>query len=241
MTSSLFLCLALLLLLTALVLKLRFTSYDYIAFFLVLAALRLLLPLFCPPLLVTIYSVPVGLLVLLILVLEVFIVKDAFTEDVPQIDAIILLGAAVRGNVPSQAMLHRCDGALEFLRNHPRVVAVLTGGQGVNEDITEAEAMFRYLTERGISPDRLLLEEKAGSTTENLRFSFSLLRENGLEPDGHCAIVSSPYHLHRAKKMAKSMGVSAYGVAGRLGLPVAGLNYFIREAFGLMYLAVFHR
>ena len=105
--------------------------------------------------------------------------------------------------------------------------------------MTEAEAMGIWLEARGIAPERIIREPEATSTWENLDNSFELIRARGGEPDGNCAIVTSEYHLCRAKLMARDMGVSAYGVAGRTNMPTLMVNYFIREAFALTYYRVF--
>ena len=110
---------------------------------------------------------------------------------------------------------------------------------GPGETVTEAEAMWDWLRGHGIAEERILLEDKAASTAQNLEYSFAIIRERGDEPDGNVAIVSSAYHLYRAKSMAKLMGVRAAGVAAPWGYPMVMLNYFIREAFGITHLWVF--
>ena len=58
-------------------------------------------------------------------------------------------------------------------------------------------------------------------------------REGGAYPDA-VAIVSSEYHLLRAKMQAKKLGVrDCAGVAAKTTLPVLRMNYFMREAFGV--------
>ena len=99
--------------------------------------------------------------------------------------------------------------------------------------------MHDWLIAHGIPEERILQEPRATSTQENLAFSFQIIRERGDEPDGHVAIVSSAYHLYRAKEMAKLQGVEAAGVAAPWGYFFVMLNYFIREAFGVTHLWVF--
>jgi uncharacterized SAM-binding protein YcdF (DUF218 family) len=85
------------------------------------------------------------------------------------------------------------------------------------------------------------MEDKATYTMENLRFSFDIIRSRGDEPNGNIAIVSTAYHLYRAKCMAKLLGAEAAGVRGNPGYPVYMLNCYIREAFGVTHLWVFGR
>ena len=74
---------------------------------------------------------------------------------------------------------------------------------------------------------------------ENLEFSFDIIRARGDEPDGSIAIVSSAYHLYRAKLMAQKLGADAAGVAAPWGYFFVMLDYFIREAFGVTHLWAF--
>ncbi len=170
---------------------------------------------------------------------EVPIIQNAFTDEEPGRDYVIVLGAAVYGEQPSPTMERRLQGALEYMEQYPESVAIVSGGMGPGETVTEAKAMHDWLIAHGIPEERILQEPKATSTQENLAFSFQIIRERGDEPDGHVAIVSSAYHLYRAKEMAKLQGVEAAGVAAPWGYFFVMLNYFIREAFGVTHLWVF--
>ena len=154
-------------------------------------------------------------------------------------DAVIVLGAGVNGETPSLMLQSRINAAAEYLNAHPDIPAVLSGGQGNGENITEAECMRRWLMNHEVDSGRIICEDKATSTMENLIFSFDIIRSLGDEPDGNVALLSSSYHLYRAKCMAERLGVSVAGVAGNPGYPVYMLNCFIREAFGVTHLWVF--
>lgn len=171
---------------------------------------------------------------------EFFIVKNARTDPEPERDYLIVLGAAVYGDRPSLTLVRRLEGALDYLNAYPDSVAIVSGGMGAGETVTEAQAMYDWLVAAGVDPARVLLEPKAVSTLENLRFSFEIIRARGDEPAGHVAIVSSAYHLYRAKCMARNLGApDAAGVAAPWGYFFVMLNYFIREAFGVTHLWVF--
>ena len=105
---------------------------------------------------------------------------------------------------------------------------MLSGGQGRGEAISEAECMYRYLTERGIDGRRLLLEDASVNTEENLRFSGELLEEHGLS--GDITIVTSEFHAYRAHKTAERLGMKSYSTPSRtffLYLP----TYYVRELY----------
>ncbi len=172
-------------------------------------------------------------------IVEVPIIRSARTDADDERPYLVVLGAAVYGDRPSLTLVRRLEGAQAYLQRYPESMVIVSGGMGPGESVTEAEAMRDWLTAHGISEDRILLEDRATSTQENLSFSFALIRERGDEPDGKVAIVSSAYHLYRAKSMARLQGVEAAGVAAPWGYPMVMLNYFIREAFGVTHLWVF--
>ena len=172
--------------------------------------------------------------------MEYFIIKNARTDRDPGRDYLIVLGAAVYKDQPSLTLIRRLEGALDYLETYPDSVAIVSGGMGPGETVTEAQAMYDWLIAAGVDPARVLTEPKASSTEENLKFSFDIIRSRGDEPAGKVAIVSSAYHLYRAKCLAAKLGVpDAAGVAAPWGYFFVMLNYFIREAFGVTHLWVF--
>ena len=147
-------------------------------------------------------------------IVEVPIIRSARTDADDERPYLIVLGAAVYGDQPSLTLVRRMEGALDYLERYPESRVIVSGGMGPGESVTEAQAMHDWLAAHGVSEERILLEDKATSTQENLANSFAIIREGGEEPDGNVAIVSSAYHLFRAKSMAKLQGVEAAGVAG---------------------------
>ena len=90
---------------------------------------------------------------------------NAPPEDVPV--TVVVLGCLVRGTSPSKSMRQRLNAAQRFLNEHPDAVCVLSGGQGEDEEIAEADCMYRELTAAGIAPERLYREDRSTSTREN--------------------------------------------------------------------------
>lgn len=178
----------------------------------------------------TVLTVCVCLGVAVLIAVEIPIVSSARTDSEPEAPYLIVLGAGVNGEVPSLSLQNRLDAALDYLNEYPASKAVLSGAQGAGEHISEAECMRRFLTANGISENRLIMEEKASSTYENITFSLEKISEDGGDPKGFVAIVSSEYHLYRAKYIAQKIGAKPLGVAGHTSYPVLMLNYFLREA-----------
>ena len=180
------------------------------------------------------YLAAVALLLVLALVTGVFVYRASLGSPETSCDAIIVLGAGVNGEEPSLSLWERIQAAYDYLEAHPDCVAVLSGGQGDGEDITEAACMFRELTALGIDPQRLILEEQAESTRENLTYSLALLE--GYETIG---LVSSDYHLCRAGLMGKNLGLSPVGIPAHTTYPHLYVNYFLREIVGIWYYMLF--
>ncbi|MBO5892540.1 MAG: YdcF family protein [Oscillospiraceae bacterium] len=163
------------------------------------------------------------------------ILRASLGADNPQETYIVVLGAKVNGTTPSLSLSDRIDAAEAYLNSHPDAIAILSGGQGSDEDISEAECMYQQLTGRGISPERLWIEDKATSTWENLKFSLDLIEEKtGSRPE-NIGLVSSEYHLFRAGLFAEDCGVTAVGIPARTQWVSLRINYFLREVAGVWH------
>lgn len=123
----------------------------------------------------------------------------------------IVLGAKVKKDSLSLSLRYRLDEALAYANEHPHVTLILSGGQGSDEPMSEAEAMRQFLTENGIAEDRLILEAASTSTYENILFSKKMLPT---DVDA-ITIISSDFHLARAKKIAESLGLTSDVVAAK--------------------------
>lgn len=173
--------------------------------------------------------------VLIFAITEGIIIHASFGQPDADCDYIVVLGAKVNGTSPSLSLSDRIRTAEGYLKAHPDSIAILSGGQGDDEGISEAQCMFNELTARGIAADRLWLEEQATSTQENLRFSLDLIEgKTGARPDS-IGIISSEYHLFRAGIFAKECGVTAIGIPAQTSWFSIKLNYFMREVAGIWH------
>ena len=158
-----------------------------------------------------------------------FILSAAHPGERPACRYVIVLGAGVNGTVPSLTLQERINAAYHYLTANPEAVAILSGGQGPNEDITEAACMYRELTKLGISAERLIVEDAATSTMENLRFSLDAVEEaTGFRPY-KVGIISSEYHLFRACRFAQTLDLEAIGIPAKTTWLPLRLNYYLRE------------
>lgn len=154
-------------------------------------------------------------------------------NEAPRSDAtVVVLGCAVRGGGPSLMLRERLIAAQDYLEETPEAVCVVSGGQGADESISEAQCMYEYLTEHGISPERIYMEDKSTSTRENIKFSAEVIRANGL-PD-KMNIVTNEFHEYRAKRIADRQGIETGSISGSTAwwlLP----TYYVREMAGILY------
>lgn len=153
-------------------------------------------------------------------------------------DYVIVLGAGVNGTRPSLILSERIERAYTYLRDNPDTVAILSGGQGPGENISEAQCMFNSLTEKGIAAERLWLEDKSTSTRENLRFSLELIEGKTGSRPAQAAIVSNEFHLYRAGLFAAEQELQMIGVPARTTWFSLRANYFLREIVAVWYYTI---
>ena len=175
----------------------------------------------------------VGLLV--VGVTECFIIEASFGDPKEQVDYVVVLGAKVRITGPSASLWDRIYGAYDYLEDHPNVIAVVSGGQGADEPISEAKSMRDELVALGIDESRIWVEDQATSTWENLNFSLDLIEEKTGKRPEKLGVVSSEYHLFRASLFAEACGVDFVGVPARTSRVSQMVNHFMREVAGVWH------
>lgn len=155
------------------------------------------------------------------------------TANEKQTDYVIVLGCMVRGDRPGIFLSKRINKAYEYLNKYPEAYAVLSGGQGNGEDISEARCMYNALTQMGIEPSRLLLEEKSTSTKENFENSVAMLNDMGVGIN-EITVVTNDFHEYRAYEFAKRCGIKAYSYPSKT--PWNGyMPFATREVFAVVY------
>jgi uncharacterized SAM-binding protein YcdF (DUF218 family) len=165
----------------------------------------------------------------LFLIMEGLIVSGMGQKGQPDLDYIIVLGCQVKGETPSRSLKERLDTARMYLNENTDTKAILSGGQGKGEDISEAECMYRYLSENGIAEERLIMESESTTTAENLMYSQQYL---DIERD-KVGIVTNNFHVYRSLRLAKKTGyLQVCGIAAPSGT-VLQLHYLVREFFAL--------
>lgn len=131
---------------------------------------------------------------------EGFIISGFQTTAPENVDALVVLGAQMKAEGPSRVLQYRLDAAVSYLQQNPKTLVIVSGGQGSDEHISEAQGMYDYLVQKGIEPGRILKEDRSVNTVQNLTFSAALLDKE----KNSVAIVTNNFHLFRSMRIAKN-------------------------------------
>lgn len=175
----------------------------------------------------------------LFLLAEIPVLRDARSDPDTSAPYLIVCGAGVNGSTPSRSMTDRLERTMRWLAENPEGTAILSGSQGPDEDLSEAQAMYDWLTARGVDPARLLMEDRADNSRQNIEYSLALIAARGGDPAGRVAILSSEYHLHRLGYMARKLGCEPVLAAAPTSKVSLFVNYAVREAFAMWKLYLF--
>ena len=182
-----------------------------------------------------VFTVCLILGLLVVGITEAIVIHASFGDPKEDVEYMVVLGAKVNADGPSVSLWDRICGAYEYLEEHPDVTCVVSGGQGTDEPITEAECMYRELVMLGIDPKRIWIEDEATSTWENMQFTLNLIEEKtGVRPE-KLGVLSSEYHLFRASLFAKACNVEFVGIPARTSRVPQMINHFMREVAGVWH------
>ena len=165
---------------------------------------------------------------------EAWICRAMLRRTKEEVPCIIILGAQVRGTQITNSLKRRLDAALVYLEQYPETKAVVSGGQGKGEDITEAEAMAVYLEQQGSDRNRISQEDSSTSTWENMKNSGRMIGD--LEQPA--AVVTNNFHLYRALLIGKKAGFTNLKGIEAGSNPVLLLNYLVREFFAVLWIKI---
>ena len=156
-------------------------------------------------------------------------IQESIHQQIPEnADYLMILGARVKGSVPSLSLQYRIDKAAEYLSANKHTVVIVSGGKGPGEDISEAKAMQQALIAQGIEESRIMMEDKSTTTHENIVFSKELIPDTAASG----LIVSNDFHIYRAVEIAKKEGLDMKGLPAKTP-KVSLLKSYTRE-----YLAI---
>lgn len=134
-------------------------------------------------------------------------------EDTDQL-CIIVLGFQLNPDgTMKEELIGRLETALACAKQYPNAWLLCTGGPTAQSNsVSEAAAMEAWLMENGIPEERILLEERSLTTTENAQYCCELLRNNYPEVTS-IALVSSDYHIPWAAVLFQTQCILAEDAA----------------------------
>lgn len=153
-------------------------------------------------------------------------------SNIPKNTPAVLLGCKVEGEKPGRMLTKRINAAYDYMTENPEAVCVLSGGQGRDEKITEAQAMYDTLTGKGISADRLIIEDKSTNTKENITNSKALLGDID-----EAVIITTDFHQYRTSIIAGRNGLKTYSYSSKSGIFSLPTNV-VREWFSVFKVLV---
>lgn len=131
-------------------------------------------------------------------------------------DFVIILGSKIRDDGSLTPILKaRVEKAIQFAKeqeekSNKNIIFIPSGGKGQDEVIAEAEAMKNYLIENGIRQERIIIENKATNTLQNMRFSKEKINE--INENGKIIFSTTNYHVFRSGVIANNEGIDCEGI-----------------------------
>jgi uncharacterized SAM-binding protein YcdF (DUF218 family) len=151
----------------------------------------------------------------------------------PVQDFIVVLGAGLlNGRTVTPLLSQRVDKAIRFKKQQFKETGkvaklIMSGGQGPDEQVSEAQAMKEYAVEQcNVSDSEVVLEDKSTTTYENMLFSKNIIG------DKQAIFSTNEYHVFRASLFAKQVGLNAQGIGSKTAF------YFVPNAFLREFVAI---
>lgn len=179
----------------------------------------------------------IGLIAALGVVISSFMIAAAVDKPAGGESTVIVLGARIHGDRPSRMLRERLDVAAAYLKKNPEATCIVSGGQGSDEQYTEAHVMKAYLCEQGIAPERIFEEGRSVDTHQNIDYSLAIIREQGLSE--RVAIATQEFHQYRAATLARRAGLTDVSAVTTPSPIYLLLCYWVRECAAICRLWLF--
>ena len=170
-------------------------------------------------------------IVILLVIIETGCMVSACVKEPAENATVVVLGCKVNGDKPSLSLEERLVEAYDYLIENPNASCIVTGGKGDDENISEAECMYRWLVGKGIEESRIYKEARATSTKENIIYAKEIIEENDLNND--IVIITSDYHTYRAGITARKIGLEYGSSPSRTSIWIFP-SFYIRELYAII-------
>ena len=159
-------------------------------------------------------------------------------------EVMVIFGCKVDPDGPSILLQDRLDTALDYLEDHPDTTVVVAGGQGDDEHVSEAQAMYDYLVEHGADGDQIIREDQSRNTWQNVNNTLDLFQSGEIDGTERVLLVSSDFHLTRIQMLwnrASGGGDTLSTLAAPVSHFPSRVQMFFREPFALVKSFLFDR
>lgn len=146
-------------------------------------------------------------------------------------DAIIILGHSVNNGEPGEWLKMRLDKGMEMYNEGYAGLIIVTGRKTTKSDVSAAEAMKEYLIGAGILESAVIIEDRAGSTDENLKYSKEITDTLGYES---VIVVTNDFHMFRSVYTAKMYYGEVYGAAAETPVSFRKILNYCKEPLSLV-------
>jgi uncharacterized SAM-binding protein YcdF (DUF218 family) len=157
------------------------------------------------------------MLALLVIVLAYFAVTTFLVatwmgkDERRPADAIVVLGAAQYDGRPSAIYRARLEHAVDLYNQRLAPVIVFTGGNTPGDRFTEGASGARWAVRQGVPTVAALVEDHSRSTYQNLAGAKRTLADRrSANRRLRVVLVSDPFHMYRAVRQARDLGLEAY-------------------------------
>lgn len=178
-----------------------------------------------------VFNICAGVFVAYAAIISVIMVYTAFYTPPKQNSTAIVLGAQVKPWGPSTLLKQRIDAAVNYMNENPQSKAVVTGGKGNDEPVSEAQCMYENMVKQGIDGNRIYKEDKAVNTKQNIKFSYRIIKDKALNKN--ITIVTDSFHQLRSRIIINKLGIksnisSVNSVNHKVGI-ICYPTFFVRE------------
>ena len=143
-------------------------------------------------------------------------------------DAVIILGASVKGNKLSQVVQDRAEAAIQVYQQKKAAKILISGDGSTWKSYNEVDAINKYLINRRIPPADIFVDFAWYDTYD------SLWRAQEMYGIDNAIISTQRFHLSRALMIARSRWMSAYGIIADRTVYSSAEKNSLRESFARM-------
>ena len=159
-------------------------------------------------------------------------------------DYLLVLGAGLTdGITPSATLRGRLDATIKCIKEDDTGYIVVSGGQGIDEDLPESHAMSKYLEEKGVDKSKIIIEDESTNTNENFKYSKEKIEEHSHKSldEVKVKIITTDFHAFRSSILAKKNGyVNSDNYSSSTVWYLIPVTY-TREAFAIVKSVLFDK